>query len=544
MSQSRIDNLLDSLVKIIVNPIMINMFYPYKIVNKEPTTGTGIFIKEDEEFIYILTCAHVIENKAKITVMSRHNKERVTAVPVGICFDKDVAIIKVSKNDKNYRYLEKLRLVDIDKNVTISQGDIVKAVGYPLAEENLILTSGVFSGFKKNFLQVDTPVNPGNSGGPLVNDRLEIVGIVSSKIPNNVATNVAYVIPMTHINTIKEILLNSGDGFILFEPKLGMTFMNANDNIYKSIGVNTDHGYYVKKVYTTSQFYNTIKTGDLILEIDGNTVDRYGFINSKDKIDNYKLHITDYYSRKIPTDEVSIKIFNGNIKEVKDTVNNNNVFNIKPVNYPYDAVDFEIFSGLILTELTLDHILDTNKNITDQNDYLITKYLQHDYRDHKILFVSAILQGSYVSELDIFGSGEIIKAIDNIDLGRENKTLESILDTARKIIVANTTGYIKFTSVDDKFIVVNVKDALAMEKELSVYHKYSPTPMTQFLILRAGKKPDQSEAAFATHLEEMVVQTAPPEEMVVQTALPSDGTLTGDKPLSGGYKTKKYRLLK
>lgn len=528
MSKNNINDLLDSLVKIIVNPVTINLFYPYKVINKNPSTGTGIVIDSDDNNLYILTCAHVIENKAKITVMSRHNKERVNAIPLGICFDKDVAMLKVDKNDKKFKYLDKVKTIPINNNVTIAQGDIVKAIGYPLSEENPILTSGVFSGFKKNYYQVDTPVNPGNSGGPLVNENLQIVGIVSSKVPNDVAANIAYVIPLIHIDKIIKNLKTMNE-HILYEPKLGMTFMNVDKNIYNTLKTDLDYGYYVKKVYISSPFSNSIKSGDLILEIDENKIDRYGFISDNNQSENYKLHITDYYSRKMPDENVKIKYFNNETtQEVTINITNTNIFNIRSLNYPYEKIDYEIFSGMILTELTIDHILNSNNNVTDQNDYLITKYLQHDYRDEKILFIASILQGSYVSELDIFGNGEIITHIDDIELATKNSG-ESILDTARNIINTNESGYIKFTSITNKFVVINIIDALSMEPELSEHHKYDITVLNKSL----GTKYAKNNTDLLTNTSSSFNHTYHNIPEVYTSKL--DG---------GSYKKKRYKLLK
>jgi len=494
---SNIDN---ALVKIIVNGITTDIFNPTKIINTGVSSGTGILFNYNNN-IYILTCAHVIEDVAALQI--KYESNTFNAVVIGICADKDVAILQPEYDKDKIN----LKSIVLPETVNINKGNLVNAIGYPLNEDNIIITSGVLSGFKKNFLQVDTPVNPGNSGGPLVDLNGQLIGMVSAKLPNNVASNIGYGIPIDQIIKIIPFLIKDENNVnILNEPKLGLILTKIDKNILEYFGINqnTNDGYYVQKVYHTSLFHNQIPPNSIILKIDGNSISNDGFIINKN-IKHHKLHITDYYARKLIGESVTIEFIDTskynthtknnhsllhviedeatqqleyNISSITVIVDNRVVPCIKLLTQPYDVIDFEIFGGMIFMNLTINHILNSDDNVSKKNDYCISKYINSEYRDKPVLFISTILQGSYVSQLDIFDNGEIITHINDIEVN-------SLTDFRKEIISLNK--YIKLTSISNKFIIINVIDALIEEVSLAKMHKYKITE-TNFKIIKLIEK--------------------------------------------------------
>ncbi len=146
--------------------------------NHETVTGmgAGFFISPDG---YIVTNNHVVENASKIIVTDIEEKE-YTAKKIGNDPRTDLALIKI--NSKNHLYIN---LGDSDK---AEVGDWVLAIGNPL-EQDMSVTSGIvsakgrqFSGLEvdyQDYIQTDTPINRGNSGGPLINMSGEAIGINS-----------------------------------------------------------------------------------------------------------------------------------------------------------------------------------------------------------------------------------------------------------------------------------------------------------------------------------------------------------------------------
>lgn len=490
---SRLNNILNCVVKIIVFPVGINWYYPYKIINKKTTIGSGVAISEDDIFIYILTCAHVIEDFSKILVNVRNNKEKIHADVVSASFDKDIAVIKIKKSNKY-----KLGISKLDKNTELYLGMTVKAVGYPLALENPVITSGVLSSIKKNNLQVDTPVNPGNSGGPLVNDNYDIVGIVSSKMQDDDVANIGFCIPIGQIILVKDEIMKQRSCKIINEPKLGVTFQPTDDDILYFISriahFDISSGYIIKSILNNSPIANKLNIGSVITKIDDNDVDRAGYIYTQpiNNRETFKIHITDYVSTKKINDRIKITGFNKNCEDNYAFIDTyiqlkDNNYNIKKLHYPFDKPDYEIIGGMIFMKLSKMHIAHAIDYASVQNAYLMTKYADHEFIDDDILVVSAILQGSYAGDSDIFDNGEIIDKINDVDVNvyPEHDTNRNILNNMRKIIyksVKNGDNFIKISSISKKFVVLNMSKILDNEMYTSMQHKYKITPLMKKLL--------------------------------------------------------------
>ena len=146
---------------------------------------------------HILTCSHVTEKTIKIwiTVPNTGNKEYECQI-VSIFPELDISIIKTDFENKSF-----MKLGDSDKIVT---GSEVIALGYPLGQEKLKLTKGIISGRDGDFIQTDTALNPGNSGGPLVNVNNEVIGVNRAIIAG--AENVGYATPIYFFHKFKDEL--------------------------------------------------------------------------------------------------------------------------------------------------------------------------------------------------------------------------------------------------------------------------------------------------------------------------------------------------
>jgi len=168
------------------------------------STGTGFVVKSNG---YLMTCAHVVEDAARIMV-KLGDKEYVGRV-VATDEKNDLALVKIAAKD-----LPTLPLGDSDK-VELAQD--VRAVGFPLSDvlgSSIKITSGTISGIvesdEKKLLQVDAPINPGNSGGPLVNDRGEVIGVASAKLAGRDVSSVGFAVPS---NLVRKLLETKGVEF-------------------------------------------------------------------------------------------------------------------------------------------------------------------------------------------------------------------------------------------------------------------------------------------------------------------------------------------
>ena len=150
--------------------------------------GSGVFISDDG---YLLTNYHVVENETEIFVKIGSEK-KVKAEIVKINKDYDLAILKVNLPSSKGVFLRNDR--------TAMVGDEVFAIGTPL-EKSLgqTVTRGIVSGYREmngvDFIQTDVSVNSGNSGGPLLNARGEIIGINTLKASGKNISGIGFAIP-------------------------------------------------------------------------------------------------------------------------------------------------------------------------------------------------------------------------------------------------------------------------------------------------------------------------------------------------------------
>ena len=161
--------------------------------NNNSSSGTGFIYKTDNKYAYILTNEHVINSAKKIEVIFS-NKKEAKAKLLGSDAYLDIAVLRI---DKKYSSL----VATLGNSNNLNLGDTIFTVGTPVdIEYQGTITSGIISGKDRkvkaninnyseekeimDMIQIDSPINSGNSGGPLVNINGEVVGICT--LNNNI----------------------------------------------------------------------------------------------------------------------------------------------------------------------------------------------------------------------------------------------------------------------------------------------------------------------------------------------------------------------
>ena len=182
-------------------------------------TGTGIIMSEDG---YIITNAHVIEDGNHITVTLNDGTEYQAQV-VGSDSKVDIAVIKVEATG--------LTAGNFGDSDSLVHGEPAIVIGNPLGMDFAgTITDGIISSTSRevkidnyimNLLQTNAAVNPGNSGGPLINCRGEIVGVVSAKISVDDVEGIGFAIPInTALNVANDFIEY---GYVKNRPMLGIS---------------------------------------------------------------------------------------------------------------------------------------------------------------------------------------------------------------------------------------------------------------------------------------------------------------------------------
>ena len=234
-------------------------------------SGSGVIIRPDG---YIVTNNHVVQNATKVEVTLNNNKTYEATV-VGTDPATDVALIKIDASG-----LPVLTFADSDK---LRLGEWVLAIGSPLGEElRSTITAGIVSAkgrsmpsngeFKiESFIQTDAAVNPGNSGGALVNKAGELVGINTAIVSTTGSyTGYSFAVPS---NIVKKIVSDLIDFGSVKRARLGVTMLPISEKIADDAKLPNLEGVYIQDVSKGSAAEKAgVKKGDVIVRVDDSVV--------------------------------------------------------------------------------------------------------------------------------------------------------------------------------------------------------------------------------------------------------------------------------
>ena len=234
--------------------------------------GSGVIIRRNGKTVYVLTNNHVAGSASKITV-NMNDGRSFEAKLVGSDARMDIALISFETDDKSIKVAT---LGDSDK---VQTGDICFAMGAPLGYSQSV-TEGIVSatgrsggaiGNINDFIQTDTAINQGNSGGPLLNIYGEVIGIntwIASS--SGGSQGLGFAIPINNIkHAIDEFISN---GKITY-GWLGVSLIDIHDDYKESLGVKGKDGAFASQIFTDSPARKGgLQAGDFIIELNGNKV--------------------------------------------------------------------------------------------------------------------------------------------------------------------------------------------------------------------------------------------------------------------------------
>ena len=233
--------------------------------------GTGVVMTEDG---YLITNAHVIEGASQVEV-SLSDGRVLPAKLVGSDTATDLAVLKVEADD--------LRPAVFGDSEALSVGDRVVAIGNPMGEQlRGTMTDGILSAIDRemvvegetmSLLQTTAALNTGNSGGALINEHGQVIGITNMKLVSTVYDNtlegLGFAIPTATVKPVVDALIQ--DGHVSGRPTLGVTVRSLYDWEKEDRGV--DHGVLVVEVSPGSGAEGALQPGDILLTADGVELD-------------------------------------------------------------------------------------------------------------------------------------------------------------------------------------------------------------------------------------------------------------------------------
>ncbi len=228
--------------------------------------GSGFVIESNG---YILTNAHVVEGATTIYV-TLPDKREFKAKLIGADKRTDVALVKIEATG-----LARLPIGDSSK---VRVGEWVLAIGSPFGLENTV-TAGIVSAKSRDtgdylpFIQTDVAVNPGNSGGPLLNTRGEVVGINSQIFSRSGGyMGISFAIPMDEAMRISNQLRSTGK---VSRGRIGVAIAEVSKEVAESLGLNKARGALVRNIEVGAPADKAgLEPGDIILSFNDRAIEK------------------------------------------------------------------------------------------------------------------------------------------------------------------------------------------------------------------------------------------------------------------------------
>lgn len=228
--------------------------------------GSGFIISADG---YVLTNAHVVDGADDVYV-TLTDKREFKAKIIGVDKRTDVAVVKIDGNN-----LPRLTMGDPGK---LRVGEWVIAIGSPFGLDNTV-TAGIISAKARDtgeylpLIQTDVAVNPGNSGGPLINMRGEVVGINSQIYSRSGGyMGISFAVPIDEAVRVADQLRTTGH---VTRGRIGVQIGEVTKDVAESLGLARAQGALVQRVEAGSPAEKGgLEAGDIILKYNGTSIER------------------------------------------------------------------------------------------------------------------------------------------------------------------------------------------------------------------------------------------------------------------------------
>ena len=418
------------------------------------SSGSGAVIGKE----LILTNAHVVANNTFLEVQRYDITKKYIAHVVAVSHELDLAL--VTTEDKSF--FKGIKPLNIGTLPESEQKILV--YGYPMGGKTLSVTSGVVSriehqryvhsGEKFLAIQVDAAINPGNSGGPAISGG-RIVGVVMQGM--TFSQNIGYLVPTV---MIKHFLKDWSDGHIDGVPQLHLFISKLENPATKRYyGLDENQtGILVDRLMPLGNSNGVLKTGDIILSINGKNVQDDGTIEFRDGEYTSAKYLTDLLQIG---DSVKLKVWR-NRKVVNLTIkltkHNDKVWLVKSYQYDKDPTYF-IYGGYLFSPL-VENIIDNGK----RKDCKVYNLLQSSATQKKQEQV--ILLGVFADRSNR-GNQDLYNYLPTKINGKDIKDFKSFFEVFKK----QKDGFIVLEDSSKRKVVIDVKEALArQEKILKLYN--------------------------------------------------------------------------
>ena len=409
-----------SIVRIHAYAREYNLLRPFQQTGIGKGVGSGVIIdpllipKHKAHALYILTCEHVVRNSHEVMlVFPMHGREEHPARLLALCMETDLAVIECIPDGRlNDIGLAPLTLGSSDM---LQAGDRVRAFGFPLGQNALKVTDGVYSGYQDSFLQHSSPISKGNSGGPLLNEKHEIVGVNSSGAAQ--ANNVGYAVPESMVRVLfRDISVmrppEGGKPYIVRRYSLGLHVHSTTPATLRYKGAEgcaqAGGGVQVRFIYDKSPLKDHVEDGDILVGIDGHGIDYKGDVCVP--WNRQKVDLFDYLDRKSNADSLEVQFWaGGKCRVVRVQQAQVKVHGRRYLALPHEIekLEYVLFAGMVVMPLRANH-----------EEFFPVVFaelgLERSQRPHLVL--TDVIPGTMAYKAEVLRPGKLVKRVNGIDV--------------------------------------------------------------------------------------------------------------------------------
>lgn len=303
-------------------------------------TGSGVIISPDG---YIVTNNHVIAEAKDIAITTNNNKI-YQATLIGTDQKTDIALLKIDAD-------EDLPYVIFGNSDDVKIGEWVLAIGNPFNLTSTV-TAGIISAksrdltgnYEQSFIQTDAAVNPGNSGGALININGELIGI-NTAITSRTGSYIGYSFAVPS-NITRKVINDIMEYGAVQNGILGVVGGSLNGDVAKQLQINETEGFYIEDIEADSGADKAgLQKGDIIKEIDNIKISKF-------------TDMKGYLKTKQPDDIVTIKYLrnnklkSANVTLIKRTTTNFALIGILKEPSKDELKKYKLDHGIVISEIT------------------------------------------------------------------------------------------------------------------------------------------------------------------------------------------------
>lgn len=483
---------LRSVVRLYVDEVHFDWKQPYSRNRSGSGVGSAAVIDEDDEHYYLLTAFHVVASAVRVRCSFASLGRAIhDAKLLGACPEVDTAMLRVTKRDLPAGSQSSIYVLPLGDSDRVETDDEVRVLGFPQGENSVWSTKGVIAGrlSETGQFQLSASVNPGNSGGPLVDRLGALIGVVVSK--HAMGDGMGYATPLAqikprladmkrHVSSVDDIArATPRRNGLLRIPSHNCVLGIANRALMNSLAAPEDvEGAYVRYVLPGSVLHRSgVRAGDILVRL-GCKLDFFGQVEVA--YWNKRLHIDALMPRASLNTELLVEWWSADERRLRsDSVlfNEPSLFGLRERYPPREPVDFETFGGVVVMQLNVQH-LRTSSKFRDRYRYVVedpTLYAKPP------LIVSHIMSGSSLSGQPLIESPDTVTHVNGVAVATLAEYRGALFDGAQQ------SQYIRWQTKDGQVSVLEYDKALQESQQFSAEFGFEQSLLTKRIAAKLAK---------------------------------------------------------